>query len=419
MGDEPDDPPASGRSAQVTEAPTNVERAPARPHQVSRRYAQATQPIRDGLRRIGGWFDQLPAALRSLVIAAVIGLAAAVPFILPSITSDSVYWTSVLTKAGIATLLALGLNVVVGFAGLLDLGYVAFFAVGAYAFAILTGAASFNIALSSRAGTVHPPVWHMYMWLYFFLALLIALIAGVILGAPTLRLRGDYLAIVTLGFGEIVRITANNLSTVTNGALGINDIPHPALGVGSFHYNFGLQNRSYYWLLLTVIVAWIFLLRRINDSRVGRAWAAIREDELAAASMGVATVRMKLLAFAMGAAVASFGGVIYASQVSFVSPDTFTLFNVDFGSVIILAMVVLGGMGGIAGPILGATLIIFLPERFRFVGDARLLVFGAVLVIVMVLRPQGLIPSRRRAAELSEGEVRETSVFEAREHGGT
>jgi branched-chain amino acid transport system permease protein len=381
-------------------------------------YARATEPLRAGLRRFGRWHDGLPAVARGMIVAAIVVLAAAVPFILPHVTADTTYWTSVLTKAGIATLLALGLNVVVGFAGLLDLGYVAFFAVGAYSFAILSGAGRFNVALSNRNFSVHPPTWHMYMWLFFFLALLIALVAGVILGAPTLRLRGDYLAIVTLGFGEIVRITANNLSGVTNGALGINNIPHPEINVGSIHYAFALQNRAYYWLLLGVIVAWIFLLRRINDSRVGRAWAAIREDELAAASMGVATIRMKLLAFAMGAAVASFGGVIYATQVSFVSPDNFTLFNVDYGSVIILAMVVLGGMGGIAGPILGATLIIFLPERFRFLGDARLLVFGAVLVIVMILRPQGLIPSRRRAAELLGGELEETSVFEAREQGG-
>ena len=381
-------------------------------------YARATQPLRAGLRRFGRWHDGLPAVARGMIVAAIVVLAAAVPFILPHVTADTTYWTSVLTKAGIATLLALGLNVVVGFAGLLDLGYVAFFAVGAYSFAILSGAGRFNVALSNRNFSVHPPMWHMYMWLFFFLALFIALVAGVILGAPTLRLRGDYLAIVTLGFGEIVRITANNLSGVTNGALGINNIPHPQINVGSIHYNFALQNRAYYWLLLGVIVAWIFLLRRINDSRVGRAWAAIREDELAAASMGVPTIRMKLLAFAMGAAVASFGGVIYATQVSFVSPDNFTLFNVDYGSVIILAMVVLGGMGGIAGPILGATLIIFLPERFRFLGDARLLVFGAVLVIVMILRPQGVIPSRRRAAELLGGELEETSVFEAREQGG-
>jgi branched-chain amino acid transport system permease protein len=373
---------------------------------------------RKSLGRLVQGFDRLPQTWRYVVVAGAIALAALVPVMLPYLTADTPYWTNVLTKVGIATLLALGLNVVVGFAGLLDLGYVAFFAVGAYAFAVLTGAARFNVILSQhQLGVAHPPTWHMYFWLFFFAALVIALVAGVILGAPTLRLRGDYLAIVTLGFGEIVRITANNLGSFDNGALGINNIPHPEIHAGGFDYSFALNNDAYYWLLLGVIVIWVFLLRRINDSRVGRAWAAIREDEVAAASMGIPTVQMKLWAFAMGAAVASFGGVIYASQVAFISPDTFTLFNVDFGSVIILAMVVVGGMGGIAGPIIGAALIIFLPERFRFLGDARLLVFGAVLVLVMVVRPQGLLPSRRRAAELAGGEVREDSVFEAREHG--
>jgi branched-chain amino acid transport system permease protein len=253
------------------------------------------------------------------------------------------------------------------------------------------------------------------MWLYFFAALAVAMLSGVLLGAPTLRLRGDYLAIVTLGFGEIVRITANNLDSITNGARGINQIPHPAINVGGIHYDFGLNSTPYYWLLLGIIVIWIFLLRRVDRSRIGRAWAAIREDEVAAAAMGVPTVRMKLLAFAMGAAVASFGGVIYSSQISFISPDSFQLFTSDFGSVIILAMVVLGGMGGFAGPIVGAGLIIFLPERFRSLGDSRFLVFGLVLVVMMILRPQGLIPSRRRSQELSGGEIKDASVFEVQE----
>jgi branched-chain amino acid transport system permease protein len=373
--------------------------------------------IRDLPERTSSWYHGLPPPVRILIVAGVIGLFALIPWMLPYITADAQYWTVILTKIGIAALLALGLNVVVGFAGLLDLGYVAFFAVGAYAFAILTGAARFNVALSSGLPGAEKllPTWHMYFWLFFFGALFFAILAGVMLGAPTLRLRGDYLAIVTLGFGEIVRVTANNLDRQVNGALGINNIPHPEINVGGIHFDFAQNNDAYYWLLLATIVIWIFLLRRVNESRVGRAWAAIREDELAAASMGVPTVRMKLLAFAMGAAVASFGGVIYASQISFISPDTFTLFNVDFGSVIILAMVVLGGMGGFAGPIVGAALVIFLPERFRVLGDARLLVFGAVLVIVMILRPQGLIPSKRRAAELTEGETAEETAVQALE----
>jgi branched-chain amino acid transport system permease protein len=387
-----------------------------------RRRQEATVPSllergRQVLRRIGERFGRAPRWIRFLVAAAAIALAAALPGILPYLTSNSQYYTELLTKTGIAALLALGLNVVVGFAGLLDLGYVAFFAVGAYAFAILTGAAHYSIVTFSQlTGGATIPTWHAYTWLFFFAALAVAVCAGVVLGAPTLRLRGDYLAIVTLGFGEIVRITANNLDSVTDGAQGVTQIPHPQIDVGGIHYAFGIENAPYYWLLLAVIVAWIFLLRRINDSRVGRAWAAIREDEVAAAAMGVPTVRMKLLAFAMGAAVASFGGVIFASQIAFIAPEQFTLFNVDYGSVIILAMVVLGGMGGLAGPILGAALIIFLPEQFRSLGDARLLVFGAVLVAVMIFRPQGLIPSRRRAAELTGHEIRDTSVFEVQEH---
>jgi branched-chain amino acid transport system permease protein len=364
-------------------------------------------------------YERLPRPGRWLVWVVVIAFFAFLPEMLPYVTADSSYWTLILSKMGIAALLALGLNVVVGFAGLLDLGYVAFFAVGAYTFALLSGAARYSVALQALQPNAESlrPQWHMYMWLFFFAALAIAIAAGVILGAPTLRLRGDYLAIVTLGFGEIVRITSSNLNSIDGGPIGVTDIPHPAIDIGSLHYSFGLQGSPYYWLLLGIVVIWIFLLRRINDSRVGRSWAAIREDEVAAAAMGVPTVRMKLLAFAIGASVASFSGVIFASQSSFINPDTFSLFNLTFGSVVILAMVVIGGMGGIAGPILGASMIIFLPERFRFLGDARVLVFGAALVAIMIFRPQGLIPSRRRAAELTGGQLHEGSVFEAQHEG--
>jgi branched-chain amino acid transport system permease protein len=376
----------------------------------------APQGFRD---RVTAWYYRLPLVRRVALWTLVIILFAALPAMLPYITADSQYWTLILVKIGIAALLALGLNVVVGFAGLLDLGYVAFFAVGAYTFAMLTGAARYSVliqALDPNAESFKPH-WAMWMWLIFFVALLTAVLAGVILGAPTLRLRGDYLAIVTLGFGEIVRITANNLQSIEGGPRGVLNLPHPEIHVGTFHYLFGLQNDPYYWLLLGVIVIWIFLLRRINDSRIGRSWAAIREDEVAAASMGVPTVRLKLLAFAIGAAVASFGGVIYASQASFINPDTFALFNITFGSVTILAMVVIGGMGGMAGPIIGAAMIIFLPERFRFLGDARVMVFGAALVVIMIFRPQGLLPSRRRAAELTGGEIHDTTVYEVRHEG--
>jgi branched-chain amino acid transport system permease protein len=374
---------------------------------------------RDLYRQGQDMFDRLPSAARVALGLALAVLAAMVPFIMPYLSAIPAYWMNILTKVGIGALLALGLNVVVGFAGLLDLGYVAFFAVGAYSYALLSGAARYSVLIEAQTPEAAKlalqikPTWHSYFWLYFFVALAIALVAGVVLGAPTLRLRGDYLAIVTLGFGEIVRVTANNLHSVVGGPRGVFNLPHPEI----LSYQFGLDNNPYYWLLLGLIVIWIVLLRRINVSRVGRAWAAIREDELAAAAMGVPTVRMKLLAFAMGAAVASFGGMVYASKFIFISPDSFRLFGSDFASVTILAMVVVGGMGGIAGPIFGAALLVFLPEVSRTVGDARFLVYGLVLVIVMIIRPQGLIPSRRRAAEL-RGEVRETTVFEAREHGG-
>ena len=384
-------------------------------------YRGVTQPIRNVFRDAGLWFDRLPTAYRFGLVAALIAGAAGVPFMLHhTLGIQSLYWMNIVDKMGIAALLALGLNVVVGFAGLLDLGYVAFFAVGAYSYALLTHAARYSVLIETQtpeatklALQIKPPPATNLIWLFFLIAMVVALLAGVILGAPTLRLRGDYLAIVTLGFGEIVRVTANNLHSTLGGPRGVFNLPHPAVG----SYAFGLFNEPYYWMLLGIIVMWIFLLRRLNRSRIGRAWAAIREDELAAAAMGIPTVRMKLWAFALGAAVASFGGVVYASKISFISPDSFRLFPGDFASVTILAMVVLGGMGGIAGPIVGAALLVFLPERFRAVGDARFLLFGLALVVVMILRPQGIVPSRRRAAELRGGEIRETSVFEVQEHG--
>ncbi len=378
------------------------------------RLLRAVQLTSGGLRSASVRYAALPAAVRfSTTVGALIAVAA-VPLLLPSLTPDSLYWSSVLVKLGLAVLLALGLNVVVGMAGLLDLGYVAFFAVGAYSFAILSGAARFSLAQLNRDPNVLNliPHWQMYYWLFFLVGLAIAVLSGLFFGAPTLRLRGDYLAIVTLGFGEMVRITANNADNITVGPWGITQIPHPQIDVGPFHYNFGLHNEPYFWLLLAVIVVWIVFLRRLNRSRIGRAWMAIREDEVAAAAMGVRTVRMKLMAFAIGAAVASLSGVIYATQVAYVSPDEFTLFNTSFGSITILAMIVLGGMGSIAGPILGAAIVIYLPEVFRQVGDARLLLFGLALVVMMILRPEGILASRKRAAELTSHEDRKESLFD-------
>lgn len=335
---------------------------------------------------------------------AVILVAAVVLFFLPRGFND--HWRAVFVDAMAFSLLALGLNVVVGFAGLLDLGYIAFFAIGNYAFAIPT-AGSYSKGLFLEGGVNLPPSprWHDWMWLLLFVAIGAAMLAGIVLGAPTLRLRGDYLAIVTLGFGEMVRIVARNLDSVTIGSRGITAIPHPQIPYAPGHrYLFGLAPVGYYYVMLLLVVVMVGIITRLNHSRVGRAWHAIREDELAAASMGVPTVRMKLLAFAIGASTAGAAGMLTASRVNYVSPDSFTLLQ----SILVLAAVVLGGMGSIAGSIVGASAIIIIPEFIRSRSpsfqDYRFLIFGAILVVMMIFRPQGLIPSKRRAIELS-GEV--------------
>lgn len=304
-----------------------------------------------------------------------------------------------LARTALFVLFALGLNVVVGFAGLLDLGYVAFWAIGAYTAGMLTGAARYTMDL--RAGTatlVDLPTWAPWMWLILIAALMTAVIAGIVLGSPTLRLRGDYLAIVTLGFGEIVRITANNLDTITVGPRGIASIPHPEIHVLGADVVWGtLVDNKYYWLLLVFVVIWVLAIRRLDRSRIGRAWVAIREDEVAAAAMGVPVVRMKLAAFAIGACTAGVGGVIYAEQVNFINPPTFSILQ----SILILSMVVIGGMGSVWGSILGAMLVVLVPEVFRGFEDYRFFAFGLAIVLVMIFRPQGLLPSSRRTAELS------------------
>jgi branched-chain amino acid transport system permease protein len=312
---------------------------------------------------------------------------------------------SALAKTALFVLFALGLNVVVGFAGLLDLGYVAFWAIGAYTAGIVSGAHSYT-----QGGNVGPePAWAMWMWAILLIALVVSSLAGLLLGSPTLRLRGDYLAIVTLGFGEIIRITANNLDTITGGPRGIRNIPHPALEVGPLDIQWGtLVDVKYYWLLLTLVVLWIIAIRMLDNSRIGRAWVAIREDEVAAAAMGVRVIRMKLAAFAIGACTAGVGGVIYAEQVNFISPTSFTIQQ----SILILAMVVIGGMGSIPGAIFGASAVVLLPEVFRQFGDYRYFAFGVAIVLVMVFRPQGILPSKRRKAELLGG-THDEQLYEA------
>ena len=340
---------------------------------------------------VARWWDRQGLALRITVFAAVAAFVVAYP------ATISTRWQSVLFfPVGVYVLLALGLNIVVGYAGLLDLGYVAFYAVGAYTTAKLTTSSGWNA------------------WEVVTLAILVAAVAGVVLGGPTLRLRGDYLAIVTLGFGEIVRIVAQNSASLGE-ARGITAIPHTSdvLGV-----EFKGDPLPYYYVVLAAILLAIIVSVRLNRSRVGRAWAAVREDEDAAESMGVHTFTMKLWAFAIGASIGGLGGWIYASRVSFISPDNFPFFL----SVIILAAVVLGGMGSIPGVIAGAFAIAFLPEYLRdaaagqritkflnwLIGanasnitEYRVFLFGFALVVIMIFRPQGLIPSRQRAAELA------------------
>jgi branched-chain amino acid transport system permease protein len=267
--------------------------------------------------------------------------------------------------------MALGLNVVVGKSGLLDLGYVAFYAVGAYTAGILSMHATLNT------------------WEILPIGIALAMFSGLVLGAAVLRLRGDYLAIVTLGFGEIIRITALNTSAI-GGANGISNIPNPPT---TFGLKFDLEHpRNYYWAVLVLIIITIMLIRILSARRPGRAWESIRQDEDVAELMGVHTYKYKLWAFVFGASVGGAAGVLFASKAMFIAPNIFS-YNV---SILILAFVVFGGMGNIWGVVLGAVLLSYIPERIRFISDARMLIFGLVLVVMMNLRPDGLLPRKKR-----------------------
>lgn len=331
-------------------------------------------------RRFGSAFrNTLPAgALRrpSGVSRGVwIGLALAGLAGLPAVLNN--YIIDVLTLAGLYIVLALGLNIVVGMAGLLDLGYVSFYAIGAYTYALLN---------------TH---WGVSFWAALPLGGLAAAAVGFLLGGITLRLRGDYLAIVTLGFIQIVNLVLRNWDSVTNGPNGILNIGRPA--IGAFVFN---TPAHFYYLIIIIAAGAAFLVDRLNRSSIGRAWVAIREDEVAAEAMGVDTTRMKMLAFALGAAVAGTAGVFFAGKFAFISPESFTFFE----SVIVLAMVVLGGMGSIPGVILGALAISLLPELLRGFSSFRMLLFGALLVLMMTYRPQGIIGNPRRKIELQPEE---------------
>ena len=340
-----------------------------------------------------------------LVTAALIGVVLAVfPFVIGATLGNS--WLRIVNFSLLYIMLALGLNIVVGFAGLLDMGYIAFYAVGAYLYALL---ASPHFGL------------HLPVWLIIPAGAALAGIAGALLGAPTLRLRGDYLAIVTLGFGEIVRIFMNNLNApinITNGPQGISGID--PIHVGSLTMAkpltlFGLTIPSlhaYYFLFLALALLIVFVTIRLEDSRIGRAWVAIREDEIAAKACGINTRNIKLLAFTMGASFGGVAGGLFAGFQGFVSPESFNLME----SVMVLCMVVLGGMGNIPGVILGGVLLTVLPEFFRHSAGPvqvalfgrtildpealRMLLFGLALVVVMLYRPAGLWPSSTRRREL-------------------
>jgi branched-chain amino acid transport system permease protein len=345
-----------------------------------------------------------PAASRVGVVMIALALVA-VPFVLAGVGTA---WVRITNLAILYVFLALGLNIVVGFAGLLDLGYIAFYAVGAYVYALLASP-HFNL--------------HLPFWAILPLGALLACFFGVLLGTPTLKLRGDYLAIVTLGFGEIIRIFLNNLSqpvNITNGPQGITLID--PFHVGSFSFaqpqTLGPLTFSgpikYYYFLLVVLILVIVLNVRLQNSRIGRAWEAIREDEIAARAMGINTRNMKLLAFAMGASFGGIAGGMFAAMQGFISPESFVLVE----SVNVLAMVVLGGMGNIPGVILGAILLSFAPEVLRYtVGPVqqqvfgrmlidpeviRMLLFGFTLVIMMLFRPAGILPSATRKRELEQ-----------------
>ena len=346
-------------------------------------------------------------------------LAAALLVLMPAIGYYNGYYLEVATQVGIFVALALGLNIVVGLAGLLDLGYVAFFAVGAYSWAIV-GSPHANVIFGGESF----PLAGGWFYLFLLVGLGVAALTGVLLGLPVLRLHGDYLAVVTLGFGEVIRVLANNLDkpiNFTNGPKGITPISRPPTPLGLPYGEY------FYFLALLIVIVVVLVNRRLENSHIGRAWEAIREDELAARAMGVPLVRMKLMAFACGASFAGIMGVLFSAKQIFINPESFTFLE----SIGVLAMVILGGMGSIPGAILGATVVTVLnlqvlkgfslwlnelknagatvlgysladlPTQFEPAKYERM-VFGIILVLMMIYRPQGIFPARRRQREMTQ-----------------
>ncbi|GGX95183.1 branched-chain amino acid ABC transporter permease [Streptomyces hiroshimensis] len=355
-----------------------------------------------------GRLTALTAKHRTPTVTAAFAAAALFP-----LTQDTDQYTLIAVNILIFSTVALGLNVVVGLAGLLDLGYVAFLGVGAYTAALVSGTTASTL-------NIHFPFWAAVLT-----GAAASLVFGVVIGAPTLRLRGDYLAIVTLGFGEIFRITVGNLNgesgpSLTNGPNGIPNIPDLVL----FGYKFGSTHHlgsitlnpfaNYYLLMLLFTVIVVLVFSRAGNSRIGRAWIAIREDETAATAMGINGFRLKLLAFALGATLAGLAGTVQAHVAYTVVPEQYVFAGpVPPNSAFLLAAVILGGMGTISGPLLGAALLYLIPAKLQFLQDYQLLAFGAALILLMRFRPEGLIPNRRRQLEFHEGTTGSSTLTHA------
>ncbi|QZH59155.1 branched-chain amino acid ABC transporter permease [Mycolicibacterium farcinogenes] len=352
------------------------------------------------------WWSSLPRIAKWLVGVVGFGLLALLPLFTPSfLNTTGISFGGTMAQFAMVAIIAIGLNVVVGQAGLLDLGYVGFYAVGAYTVALLTSP-------DSPWNKVGPDGFFSKDWAWLScvpLAMAVTALAGLILGTPTLRLRGDYLAIVTLGFGEIIRLLADNLSDITNGSRGLNQVAYPRVGEseklpnGVFSSGNSAGEANYgtwwFWLGLILMVGILLLVGNLERSRVGRAWVAVREDEDAAEVMGVNTFRFKLWAFVIGAAIGGLSGALYAGQVQYVAPPTFNIIN----SMLFLCAVVLGGQGNKLGVIFGAFVVVYLPNRLLGVeflginlGDLKYLFFGLALVVLMIFRPQGLFPVRQQ-----------------------
>jgi branched-chain amino acid transport system permease protein len=351
---------------------------------VRRRYGERIRAASDHVTGTPSRLLRTRRARYGLYVA-VLAVAIAYP---PTLSG---FWQEVLVdQIGVFVLLAVGLNVVVGYAGLLDLGYIAFYAIGAYSGAYWTGALP-----------VHPP-FHVNPFFAIPLAVLAAMLAGVVLGAPTLRLRGDYLAIVTLGFGEIIQIVATNLQGVTGGASGVSSIPHFSVHVASIKYQWGLSNLPYYYLLLGFVVVVLVAFRALENSRVGRAFAAIREDEVAAESVGINILKYKVMAFSIGASTSGVAGLLEVSKIGFVSSQEFTVQL----SILVLVLVIFGGMGSLPGAVAGAAFLQWVPQILRqhplfgYQPQDLYIYLGALLVVMMIFRPEGMLPSRRRRREI-------------------